>query len=484
MRRISSLVVQSVRRNKRDFLFSSLGIIIGIGTLLFFTALGQGVKRTVLERVFVVRQLEVVKKTYDSGLFQSGGLFERALNDDTVERLEALDGVKAVYPKMKLAFPSGVMGGKSLLGRDLRAELIADGIPSNLISPEEVAGTLAFKDWEAVSCQDDAACAEGFSCTEGVCAGVSCDATQVPNTTCTDPAYCDEDRCRMPIPMVISPQLLEIYNGSLHTALSGSNGAMSKLPKLSPKALVGLEGSAIFGKSFFLGARSDTQSTPRRVRLVGFSSKAIGLGGTMPIGYVKRLNALYSAGKVAGDYHSIVVETKSNEAIASVAQSVTKDMGFALSDKFKNAERASLLIVMMTLIFNLISVIILTVAAVNIMHTFLMLILERRRELGLMRALGATRGQLLLMLLLEAVALGLFGGLMGLGLGLGAIWGVDVLFATQVQDFPFKPDTLFDVQPWMLAMGLSAALLFCCLGALLPALRGSRVDPAQALTGR
>ena len=59
MHNILNLVVQSVRRNKRDFLFSSLGIIIGIGTLVFFTALGQGVKRTVLERVFVVRQLEV-----------------------------------------------------------------------------------------------------------------------------------------------------------------------------------------------------------------------------------------------------------------------------------------------------------------------------------------------------------------------------------------------------------------------------------------
>ena len=484
MSKILKLVVQSVRRNKRDFLFSSLGIIIGIGTLLFFTALGQGVKRTVLERVFVVRQLEVIKKTYDSGLFQSGGLFERALDDQTVERLRALDGVQAVYPKMKLAFPSGVMGGKALLGRDLRAELIADGIPSDLISEQEVTDTLAFKDWEAVSCGDDAACADGFACQEGVCQGVQCDPKQTPSTACPAPAYCDVTQCRMPIPMVVSPQLLEVYNGSLHTALSGSNGAMSKLPKLSKKALVGLEGRAIFGRSFFLGARSDTQSTPRRLRLVGFSPKAIGLGATMPIGYVKRLNALYSAGKVAGEYHSIVVETQSNEAIASVAQAVTKEMGFALSDKYKNAERASLLIVMMTLIFNLISVIILTVAAVNIMHTFLMLILERRRELGLMRALGATRGQLLGMLLLEAAALGVFGGTAGLALGLGAMWGVDALFASQVQDFPFKPDTLFDVQWWMLLMGVGAALLFCCVGALLPAIRGSRVDPAQALTGR
>ena len=75
-----------------------------------------------------------------------------------------------------------------------------------------------------------------------------------------------------------------------------------------------------------------------------------------------------------------------------IAKTITDTMGFALSDKYQNAQRAGLLILLVTLVFNLISLIILTVAAVNIMHTFLMIILERRRELALMRALGATRG--------------------------------------------------------------------------------------------
>ena len=67
------LVLQSIRRNKRDFVFSSIGIVIGISTLLFFTALGAGIKSTVLERVFVVRQLEVEKPSYEMGMVKSSG---------------------------------------------------------------------------------------------------------------------------------------------------------------------------------------------------------------------------------------------------------------------------------------------------------------------------------------------------------------------------------------------------------------------------
>lgn len=485
------LVWQSINRNRRDFIFSSIGIVIGIGTLLFFTALGAGIKHTILERVFVIRQLEIEKKSYDVGLFKtSGGLFDRKLNDETVKTLQALPGVKSVYPKMKLTFPSGVFGGDKLIGKNLRAEFIADGIPESLVEPGEVKGPLAFKDWEApISCaQDKSACPGGFTCGDGgTCQALSCDPAQQPQTTCTGTSYCHakERVCMQPIPVLASPQMLEVYNGSIHTAMSGAAGPLSKLPQLGQDALIGFEGEAVLGRSFFIGASSAGEAVQRRIRLVGFSPKAINLGATMPIGYVQRYNAMFSNNKDAGkEYHSIIVETESNEAIATVAQAVTDKMGLALSEKYKNAERASLLILLITLIFNLISLIILAVAAVNIMHTFLMIILERKRELGLMRALGATRAFIRAMILCEASILGIFGGTLGALLGFGATQLVDAIFRRQVQDFPFKPDSLFGFAPWMFGLAVLAAVLFCWFGALLPAIRASRIDPAQALTGQ
>ena len=488
--KLFTLVWQSIRRNKRDFLFSSIGIIIGISTLLFFTALGTGIKDTVLEEVFMVRQIEVIKKSYDVGAFQSEGLFgAKQLDDDLVDRLSKLDGVVEVTPKMKLTFPTGAYGGKELIGKNIRAELVADGIPASFITDDEVSGDLAFQDWEHISCEANDACPGGYMCgDEGLCAGSEC---AIPRGAKDDPvcegaSYCHRGRgvCTMPIPVVVSPQLLEIYNGSIHTALQGTTGPMSKLPKLSKQALIGFQGNAVFGKSFFLGASAKGEEDVRRMQLVGFTPKAINLGVTMPIGYVKRLNAKYNKDEgAASEYHSIVVETASNEVTAQIASRV-EEMGYALSDRFENAQRASLLILLITLVFNLIAAIILAVAAVNIMHTFLMLILERRRELGLMRALGATRRQIQVMVLSEATVLGLIGGSLGAGIGVVATLVVDAIFASQVQDFPFKPESLFVYEPWMFGVCLGSALLFCWIGAALPALRASRIDPASALTGR
>jgi ABC-type antimicrobial peptide transport system permease subunit len=118
------------------------------------------------------------------------------------------------------------------------------------------------------------------------------------------------------------------------------------------------------------------------------------------------------------------------------------------------------------------------------MHTFLMIILERRRELALMRALGATRGTIRLLVLGEATLLGIVGGLAGILIGFVGTRVVDAVFHSQVGDFPFKPDSLFVVSPWMAAAAFGFALLFCWVGALLPAFRASAIDPAAALAGR
>lgn len=476
------LVRQSVRRNRRDFIFSSIGIVIGVATLFFFTALGSGIKETVLERIFVVRQLEVQKPSYEMGLVQSDSLFgSKRLDDALVERLRKVDNVAGVYPKMKLMFPTSVRGGDSVLGKDLTAELIADGIPPQLVAEELIDPRIEFKDWEAMSCADTQ-CPEGYVCgDEKICRGAAC----TTDDECPDQMYCHgkENACVMPIPFVISPQLLEIYNGSIHTALAGASGSMSRMPKLTRQALIGLGADVQFGVSY-LGRSAKGEAISRRGVLVGFSDKAIQLGATMPIGYVQRLNAHFRGAEAAQEYHSILVDTVSNDAVPQVAKTITETLGFALSDKYDNAQRAGLLILLITLVFNLISLIILTVAAVNIMHTFLMMILERRRELALMRALGATRGAIRAIVLGEATILGAFGGIAGTALGWVSTKVVDIAFNQHVGDFPFKPDTLFSFAPWMFGACVLVAIVFCWIGALLPAIRASRIDPAAALAGR
>lgn len=484
--KLSRLVGQSIRRNRRGFLLSSLGILVGISTLLFFTALGAGIKDVVLEQIFVVRQLEVVPKTFDVGGVRTSGLLGGTkLDDRAVERLQRVGDVEEVYPKMRLTFPASLEGGEQILGKNMVAELIADGIPEELIEPGELKGELEFRDWEApISCDKDAddACPGGHICgSEGVCEALSC--SQADDSACTGKSYCHlgESACKMPIPVIASPKILEIYNSGFQTAMSGAGGALSKIPKLSESALLGLQARAIFGQGF-VGRTARGTREAYQMEFVGFSDKAIDLGATMPIGYVRRLNEEFGTKNAGEHYHSIVLKTATNESVPRVAAQITES-GFVLSDRFEDAQRAGFLILLLTLVFNFIGLLILGISAVNIMHTFMMAILERRQELGLMRALGATRRDIRALVLAEACVLGLFGGLSGIALGWGAIKIVDLVFKSRVPDFPFKPDSLFIIQPWMLLGALGVAVLFCWLGSLLPAFRASQIDPARTLSG-
>jgi uncharacterized membrane protein len=352
---------------------------------------------------------------------------------------------------------------------------------------------LSFRDFEAdpLACQADAQCPAGASCQGGACQKRACTPSEADNKgrpqgdgDCPNGSYCaaDTQKCEAPIPLVANPRLLEIYNGSVHTAMKGSKGALSKLPRLSNDALVGITLYGTMGRSY-LGEAAQGEAITRKFVLVGFSDKAIGLGATMPIGYVKRFNERFQGKEAAQQYHSILVETRSNDAVPAVAQQITEGMGFALDEKYEDAQKAGLVISIVTGIFSLISAIIVLIAAVNIMHTFLMIILERRREIGLMRALGATKAGIRALILGEAAVVGLIGGALGCALGLAAALAVNWAFVHWTPAFPFKPETLFVWRPWFFVAGLGGASFFCLLGASIPAIRASNLDPAAALTG-
>jgi putative ABC transport system permease protein len=99
-----------------------------------------------------------------------------------------------------------------------------------------------------------------------------------------------------------------------------------------------------------------------------------------------------------------------------------------------------------------------------------------------LRAVGATRSDVAAVVLVEAAATGLAGGLLGIGLARGAAALLDWLASTGLPDFPFKPASFFDFHAGHLALGLGVALLAALLGAFLPARAAARLEPAKALT--
>jgi putative ABC transport system permease protein len=114
----------------------------------------------------------------------------------------------------------------------------------------------------------------------------------------------------------------------------------------------------------------------------------------------------------------------------------------------------------------------LLVGAVGIGNVMVISVLERRTEIGLRRALGASRGQVGTQFLTESLLLSALGGIAGVLLGAGATAG-----------YALTKDLPIEVPPVAIAAGLGSAIAVGLVAGLYPALRAARLAPTDALRG-
>jgi putative ABC transport system permease protein len=112
----------------------------------------------------------------------------------------------------------------------------------------------------------------------------------------------------------------------------------------------------------------------------------------------------------------------------------------------------------------------LLVGAVGVANIMFISVLERRQEIGLRRALGATKADIRIQFLAEAVLLALIGG--AVGVGAGALSTAS--YASAKHELVVIP-----LEAW--AGGLAAAVIIGALAGLLPAIRAARLSPTRAL---
>ncbi|EDM78944.1 putative ABC transporter, permease protein [Plesiocystis pacifica SIR-1] len=490
--RLLGIAVDDLKQNRKHFLLASIGIVVGIAAFTFFLALGGGVRKVVLGEIFPLDKIEVIPRSFDIDVsVLRVPLATEIIDEAKVEALEAIPNVEAVYPKMKLTIPSMVYGGQKLFGNNLRAELIADGVEPVLVS-EDVDGEYPFEDFEAG--------VEGFNGWQSLPSATMCDTDEQCTETHGETYYCwgvdelatwerqvkrakqrkkepppkpvDNPRCRQYIPIIVSNHIVELYNGSVRRAHG--------FPKINPDSAVGFKFDLTFGASMVEASAKDRTLSAKGM-LVGFSDTAINLGMTMPVGYIRRLNVEFGDEKTAGIYHSAVLQIRSKDDVAGVAAAV-KDMQLDVTDT--GAEEAALLITIFMMVFGFVSIVIVGIAAVNIMHVFFMLVYERQQEIGIMRALGASRRDIRRIILSEAAVVGALAGSVGVAVAIGAGRLFDWVSERYIPEFPYKPHTYFEFHPALLFAAFGFAIAFCVVGAFFPATRAARTDPARVLTGQ
>ena len=113
-------------------------------------------------------------------------------------------------------------------------------------------------------------------------------------------------------------------------------------------------------------------------------------------------------------------------------------------------------------------------AVIGVVNTLVLSVLERTRELGLLRAIGMTRGQTTRMVTVESLTIALFGAVLGIGVGLGLGWVLQQALADSGIE-------VFTVPTELVIGYLGAAVLVGLLAAIAPAVRASKVDILGAI---
>ncbi len=422
-RKIIYLSFKDLPRNIKILALSSLGVAVGIACFIYFLALGARVTESLLDKAIklprgAIRVMPGSVKLGILNLKQPSLLGGVALDDEAVARITAVDGVDAAHPILNLDVPLLARG--NVFGHRMRTDLVATGVPGALVA-EHISGQT------------------GFDCQGSY------------------------------LPVVVSPQLLEMYNQNFAQA--------NKLPGLTEQAVSGFSFELQVGRSHLAKTRGAPLN--RKVKILGFSPFAVPMGVTMPLECVRKLNQHF--GKPGDSYSSIIVISNSSSRLQQVMVAIEK-MGFSILQKSKSmAANAAVAVTVITGLLSLVGVVIMALAVISITLIFYLLVKERRKEFAVMRALGASRNQVKIYIMTQALTVGTLAALAGIILSL-LMMTVTEQAAPFLLDFlPFEADNLFQVKPVHILAALSLSIFFTALGAYFPSRRAANLDPAEAL---
>jgi putative ABC transport system permease protein len=179
-------------------------------------------------------------------------------------------------------------------------------------------------------------------------------------------------------------------------------------------------------------------------------------------------------------FTTVEVHVKSPTQVQTVEDAIKK-MGFNTFSIVDATRSLRQFFAVLDLFLGIFGSLALAVASIGIINTLVMAILERRREIGIMKAIGASDGDVKGLFFAEAGVMGVFGGIVGVALGwtIGRVINLGTNVYLKRQHFP--PEQIWFV-PWWLVLGaIGFAIVVSLLSGLYPASRAARLDPVQAL---
>jgi len=423
-----NLSLQNIKERKFRSILGIISIAIGVASIVIFLGLSQGIKTATfkeMEKSSPLTQITVHPNTSKSGVVSllntSGG---NRLDKTAIEKISNISGVKEVYPEIQFNEFASLEAG--ILGFSFITDAMLFGLPEEFLK------------------EDIPECAE-----------IPCDTwhTNAP-----------------PYPAIVPRKLLDMYN----FALAIPQG----LPLLNEKNLIGKK-IMLYPKysTFFPEVNKKTEEI--ELKVVGFSDKVNLIGVTLPYEFVQDLNKKY-APTSEEQYLEFFIETESPDLTADIAKQI-EDLGYSANYLQKNLQEVEAKFKYLSISLGIISLIILISSTIAIMSTFLAVAMERKREIGLLRAVGATKTHIKMLILFEAGIIGIAGSILGIILGGLSSMVFDHFAISQLSSTTFTPTTLFSITPLLVISALIFGTLLSILSAYLPAKKAAEINPFEAL---
>lgn len=421
-----SLALKNIKERKFRTLLASFSITIGTASMIIFLGLSNGIQQATfseMEKKSPLTQITVTPNIEKSGVISLLKTSKKGqLTDETIKLISSIDQVKVIYPETQYHNFSSLE--IPIFGMTFSTETMAFGVPKDFIKNE------------------------------------------LPNPKVWD-------KTEEPYPALVPRKLLDLYNLAIATP--------QNLPQLSEDSLIGKELTYYPNYSTFFPSTNYKTDTIR-LEVVGFSDKINLIGVTLSDHIMQKLNEEYAGEKPESPktYLELFVETNDATQTVEVAKKI-EALGLNTSYFQKNLQDVDAKFTYLKISLTAISLIIFLTAAIAIISTFLATIAERTKEIGLFRALGATKTHIRTLILIEAGITGFIGSSMGIIIGIIASKIIDNVSLTQLALTTFHPESVFNITPMLILGALFFGTLLSVLAGLIPAQKAANISPMVAL---